>query len=75
MNTKATSAADILFLLWYGRGSRWYIVAGLKIGTSVELSFKYSETFQIRSVALGTETSDIIGPLDNRITVQMDAGF
>ena len=33
----------------YGRGSRWYIVAGWKVRRSVELSFKYSETFQSRN--------------------------
>ncbi len=35
----------------YGRGSRWYIVAGWKVFQHTELSFKYSETFQTGAAA------------------------
>jgi hypothetical protein len=41
----------------------------------MEFSFKYSETFQTGAVAVGTGNSEIIGPLDNRVTIQMDVGL
>ncbi|MGA9407911.1 MAG: helix-hairpin-helix domain-containing protein [Bacteroidota bacterium] len=56
----------------YGKGSRWYIVAGCKVFPHVELSCKYSETFQTGAASIGTGNSEIIGPLDNRVTLQMD---
>ncbi len=59
----------------YGRGSRWYVVAGWKVIQRLEVSFKYSETFQTGAVAIGTGNSEIIGPLDNRVTFQMDIGL
>ena len=59
----------------YGRGSRWYVVAGWKVIPHMEFSFKYSETFQTGAVAIGTGNSEIIGPLDNRVTIQMDVGL
>lgn len=59
----------------YGRGSRWYIVAGSKILRNVELSCKYGETFLVRSVVPASGSSETIGPLDNRITFQLDIGL
>ncbi|MGA7162285.1 MAG: helix-hairpin-helix domain-containing protein [Bacteroidota bacterium] len=59
----------------YGRGSRWYIVAGWKAFPHLELSCKYSETFQSGAASIGTGISEIIGPLDNRVTLQVDYGL
>jgi len=59
----------------YGRGSRWYIVGGWKVGRNVVLSCKYSETFQAGGVRAGIGDSETIGPLDNRVTIQADIGL
>jgi Helix-hairpin-helix motif len=59
----------------YGRGSRWYIVSGWKVSRSVALSCKYSETFQVSGATSGTGNSAAIGPLDNRVTMQVDIGL
>ena len=56
----------------YGRGSRWYIVAGWKAIQHLEFSFKYSETFQTASVSTNSGNSQGVGPLNNRVTFQMD---
>jgi Helix-hairpin-helix motif len=56
----------------YGRGIRWYIVFGYKVLEQAEMSFKYSETLKSGAATLGSGDSEIIGPLDNRITFQLD---
>ncbi len=56
----------------YGRGIRWYIVLGYKVLAQAEISFKYSETMKSGVAALGSGDSEIIGPLDNRLTFQLD---
>jgi hypothetical protein len=56
----------------YGRGVRWYIVFGCKVLEQAEISFKYSETLKSGVATLGSGDSEIIGPLDNRVTFQLD---
>lgn len=56
----------------YGRGIRWYIVFGCKVLEQAEISFKYSETLKSGATTLGSGDSEIIGPLDNRVTFQLD---
>lgn len=56
----------------YGRGIRWYIVFGCKMLGHTEISFKYSETLKSGTATLGSGDSEIIGPLDNRVTFQLD---
>ncbi len=56
----------------YGRGIRWYIVFGCKVLEQAEISFKYSETLKSGAATIGSGDSEIIGPLDNRITFQLD---
>lgn len=56
----------------YGRGIRWYIVFGCKVLEQAEISFKYSETLKSGAATLGSGDSEIIGPLDNRLTFQLD---
>ncbi len=56
----------------YGRGIRWYIVFGCKVLEQVEISFKYSETLKSGATTLGSGDSEIIGPLDNRVAIQLD---
>ena len=59
----------------YGRGIRWYIVFGGKVMEHVEISFKYSETLKSGTAALGSGDSEILGPLDNRVTFQIDVAL
>jgi hypothetical protein len=56
----------------YGRGIRWYIVFGCKVLEQAEISFKYSETLKSGAATLGSGDSEISGPLDNRLTFQLD---
>jgi len=56
----------------YGRGIRWYVVFGCKVLDQTEISFKYSETLKSGDATLGSGDSEIIGPLDNRVTFQVD---
>jgi Helix-hairpin-helix motif len=56
----------------YGRGIRWYVVFGCKVLAQAEISFKYSETLKSGAATLGSGDSEISGPLDNRVTFQLD---
>lgn len=58
--------------LVYGRGIRWYVVAAWQPWSSVEASFKYGETLFPGSATTGSGDSEIAGPLDNRVTFQLD---
>jgi len=59
----------------YGRGLRWYVVGGWRFSGRTELSFKYSETIKPGRTILGTDNSEITGPLDNAATIQLDIVF
>jgi hypothetical protein len=56
----------------YGRGIRWYFVCGCRVLRQLELSLKYSETLIPDAATIGSGDSEIIGPLDNRVTFQVD---
>ena len=56
----------------YGKGIRWYFVAGWKVLAHAELSVKYTETLKPGSRSLGSDSSEILGPLDNSVTFQLD---
>lgn len=59
----------------YGKGVRWYIVAGVELFREFVLSFKYSETKKLNEVILGSGDDEIIGNFDNRIALQLDFQF
>lgn len=56
----------------YGRGIRWYVVIRCKVIEQSEISLKYSETLKSGTATLGSGDSEIIGPLDNKVTFQLD---
>ncbi len=59
----------------YGKGIRWYIVAGYKFFDRFQFSFKYSETKKLDEVVLGSGDDEIQGNLDNQIALQLDFEF
>ncbi len=56
----------------YGSGMRWYGLAKYRIGTAAQVSLKYSETIKSGIASLGSGEDEIQGPLDNRVTLQLD---
>jgi len=56
----------------YGKGIRWYVVAGYEVFDGFQFSFKYSETKKLHVVVLGSGDDEIIGNLDNYIALQLD---
>ncbi|MDE3057064.1 MAG: hypothetical protein KGJ59_03795 [Bacteroidota bacterium] len=56
----------------YGSGMRWYSLATYKIGATVRISLKYSETVKSGVTAMGSGEDEIQGALDNRVTFQLD---
>ncbi|MDP1678057.1 MAG: hypothetical protein Q8L88_14465 [Bacteroidota bacterium] len=59
----------------YGKGIRWYAVAGYEFFENFLLSFKYSETKKLDEVVLGSGDDQIQGNLDNQIALQLDFEF
>ena len=59
----------------YGKGIRWYMIAGYEFVENFHLSFKYSETKKLNEVVLGSGDDEIRGNVDNRIAVQLDFEF
>lgn len=56
----------------YGKGIRWYVVAGYEVFDNFQFSLKYSETKKLNEVVLGSGDDEIIGNLDNYIALQLD---
>jgi hypothetical protein len=56
----------------FGKGTRWYVVGRYEIARWFDLSFKYAQTLKegVRTISSGT--SEIIGDLDNRFSLQID---
>jgi hypothetical protein len=59
----------------YGKGVRWYMVAGYEFFEKFLMSFKYSETKKLDEVVLGSGDDEIQGNLDNQIALQLDFEF
>jgi len=59
----------------YGKGIRWYLVAGYEFIEGFQFSFKYSETKKLDEVVLGSGDDEIQGNLDNQIALQLDFEF
>jgi hypothetical protein len=56
----------------YGKGRRWYLLLRYTLFDKLDLSAKYSETHKEGVSSMGSGTSEIMGDVDNRITIQVD---
>ncbi len=59
----------------YGKGLRWYVVAGAELFHEFNLSFKYSATKKMNEVVLGSGDDEIVGNVDSRVSLQLDFQF
>ena len=59
----------------YGKGIRWYLVAGYEMFDDFLFSFKYSETMKLNEISLGSADDEIKGNVDDRIALQLDFQF
>ncbi|MBW7887803.1 MAG: hypothetical protein H3C35_05505, partial [Bacteroidetes bacterium] len=56
----------------YGKGMRWYFLAGYKMFEVFQFSIKYSETLRFNVLSMGSGNDVINGNLDNQLAVQLD---
>ncbi len=56
----------------YGKGRRWYMMIDCSIAGTFTLSAKYSETEREGVTTISSGLTQIQGPLDNRLSVQID---
>lgn len=56
----------------FGEGFRFYFLIQYKIFHNVNLSIKYSDTFKPNETSLGSSYSEIIGNVDNKLSLQFD---
>jgi len=56
----------------YGKGIRWYLVAGYEIFNNFSVSLKYSETKKLNETVLGGGDEEIRGNTESRFAVQLD---
>lgn len=56
----------------YGKGRRWYLMIDYAIARTFTLSAKYSETQREGVTTISSGSTEIQGPLDNRLSVQID---
>lgn len=56
----------------YGKGRRWYLLSRYKLGTFVSISAKYAETYKEGVRTIGSGSSEIVGDVDNRLTLQIE---
>ena len=56
----------------FGKGGRWYILAGYKMGQTLTLSLKYSRTRKEGVTSLGTGADEIVGDQETNIAAQID---
>lgn len=59
----------------YGKGTRWYFMIEYDFLDFARISAKYSELYKPDELTLGSGDNEILGNLDNRITVQLDIKF
>jgi len=59
----------------YGEGIRWYFMIKYNIISSLRVSIKYSETIRNNVTSIGTGYAEIIGGLDNKISLQIDFNY
>jgi hypothetical protein len=56
----------------YGRGRRWYLVVRYNIADWMGIAMKYAETEKEGVTSLGSGLTEISGPFDNRLSLQVD---
>jgi hypothetical protein len=56
----------------YGDGMRWYLLTKYQTNFGLSISIKYSELYKPNEIYLGSGDSQILGNLDNRISMQLD---
>jgi hypothetical protein len=56
----------------FGKGRRWYLVVHYNIASMLKLSAKYAETQKEGVTSMGSGVSEIMGDLDNRLSLQID---
>lgn len=56
----------------YGKGFRWYLIAGYTPYYNLTISAKYSETYKPDVTSLSSGDNEILGNLDNRFSLQID---
>jgi hypothetical protein len=59
----------------FGKGRRWYILFRYKLPDIFTVSAKYSETQKRWCHKLGSGSSEILGDVDNRFSVQMEVNL
>ena len=56
----------------YGKGRRWYALISYKVANVLHLSAKYSETLKEGVKSISSGLTEIIGDLDNRVSLQLE---
>ena len=56
----------------YGKGKRWYVMARYDIADILTLSAKYAEMQKEGVTSIGSGETEIMGDVDNRLSIQLD---
>jgi hypothetical protein len=59
----------------FGDGMRWYLIARYKLLYWISFSAKYSESYKPKESMLSSGDNEIIGNVDNRVSLQIDIAF
>ena len=59
----------------FGEGFRWYLLLNLELHQNFDLTLKYSETYKPIEKTISSGNSEILGSIDNRISLQVDYIF
>jgi len=59
----------------FGEGIRWYFICRYKIPIGLNLSLKYSELYKPNEKSISSGSAEILGNIDNRLSIQMDFNF
>ncbi len=59
----------------YGRGTRWYLLAGWSFSEPIRLSAKYEHTFYDSETSIGSGSDLILGQHENGFSLQLDWRF
>lgn len=59
----------------YGKGRRWYALMSYKFANILNFSAKYSETLKEGVKTISSGLTEIIGDLDNRVSLQLEVSL
>lgn len=59
----------------FGKGIRWYVVARYEVAQWFDISIKYAQTLKDRTKTMSSGLNEIVGNLDNRLSLQIDFIF